>query len=470
MVPRPLVAAVVACSLIIAGCDDGGDTSDVETRTPAGSAPVATITQVPTGVATASSPTVVAPPTWAPATPGRLGTPSDKVLPIRAPDFAPLAGAKAYFGTLGTAGYRIEVPDDWNGSLVMYAHGFRASGDDVYVSNPLGPLRQLFISQGFAWAASSYSENFYVPGIGADDTMDLLAKFEQNYGKPKRTFLVGESMGGNVVALLLEHFPQRFDGALAVCGALGGEEEIDYLASWAMVAEYVTGVTIPIGKGPAPMALALLTKVPQALGDPDAPTPAGERFRSVVRELTGGERPFFEEGFARNFTSNFALLILDPDRRTVAVAAATNEDVEYMIDDSLGVSEGDLNDGVRRLAASPLARDAVAHPDAVPTTGRIERPLLTLHNTGDVFVPITQEVAYRDKVEAAGKADLLVQRAIRDGGHCLFSDAEYTRAWNDLVGWVEDGTKPDGDDFSGDLRDIGRKFTDPLRPDDPGGR
>ena len=119
--------------------------------------------------------------------------------------------------------------------------------------------------------------------------------------------------------------------------------------------------------------------------------------------------------------------------------------------------------------SDPAARNAEAHPDAVLTTGKISDPLLTLHNTGDLFVPISMEQDYRKVVEAAGNGDLLVQRAIRAGGHCKFSGEELTTAFADLVAWVKDAKKPAGEDLSGDLRNAGMAFTDPLRPGDPGG-
>ena len=43
------------------------------------------------------------------------------------------------------------------------------------------------------------------------------------------------------------------------------------------------------------------------------------------------------------------------------------------------------------------------------------------------------------------------------------------RAFDDLVKWVRDGVKPEGDEVEGDLSRAGIKFTQPLRPDDPGG-
>ena len=41
--------------------------------------------------------------------------------------FEALPGATAYWGVHKGAGYRIEVPENWNGNLVMWAHGFRGT-------------------------------------------------------------------------------------------------------------------------------------------------------------------------------------------------------------------------------------------------------------------------------------------------------------------------------------------------------
>jgi dienelactone hydrolase len=353
---------------------------------------------------------------------------------------------------------------------VLWAHGFRGFGTEVSTENPGFALRRTLIDQGYAWGASSYSENGYAPGIGADDTLALKQYFAGQFGTPKRTYIAGASMGGNVVSLSLEYFPGEYDGGLAVCGALTGEEEIDYLVSWAMLAEFTSGVTLPLGEGQARVTTALLTGVSPALGPVESPTTKGKAFANTVMNLTGGPRPFFSEGFKDQFIVNFGLVAADPDRTTLTARASTNEGAVYHIDSGLGFSDDQLNSGVRRLAADAAVRVASVYPDKVPTTGRIGNPLLTLHNTGDLFVPISVEQGYRKKTDAAGKGDLLVQRIIRDGGHCKFSDAEATQAWNDLVRWVTTGTKPVGDNVLGDLADAGRAFTNPLRPNDPGNK
>jgi hypothetical protein len=92
-----------------------------------------------------------------------------------------------------------------------------------------------------------------------------------------------------------------------------------------------------------------------------------------------------------------------------------------------------------------------------------------MHGTGDLFVPIHLERTLAQAVKAAGRDDLLVQRIYRIPGHCGFSVPEQTRAFDDLVHWVRDGVRPQGDDPLADLRDAGRRFTDPLRDGDPGG-
>ena len=375
---------------------------------------------------------------------------------------------KSLYGKLGDAVYHIEVPDPWNGELVMYAHGFFGFGDAQLALEPPEALRKALISEGFAWAGSGFSEYGYKPALGANDTLALKKYFEQTIGKPMRTYLAGTSMGGNVVAFSLEHFPGEYDGALAMCGALGGEEEIDYLLSWAAAAEFTSGVRLPIGQGADKIQSTFFDQMSPALGNVDSPTAKGKQFLDIVRNLTGGPRPFFLEGYKDQYQATFSLLLSDPDRTSIAGRAASTEGVKYHISDGLGLSDDAINSGIRRFVADPQARDATAHPDAVPTTGKISAPLLTLHGTGDLYVPITQEVAYRQKADAAGKGDLLVQRIIRSGGHCRFSDKELTAGFNDLVSWVRDGKKPKGDDLTASLADAGKQFTDTLRAGDPG--
>jgi dienelactone hydrolase len=109
------------------------------------------------------------------------------------------------------------------------------------------------------------------------------------------------------------------------------------------------------------------------------------------------------------------------------------------------------------------------YDELVPFDGNIERPLLTMHGTGDLFVPIFLEQALKKAVIASGKQTLLAQRVYRIAGHCSFSQPEMIKAFDDLARWVHEGRRPDGDDVDGDLSNAGMTFTEPLRPNDPGG-
>ncbi len=204
------------------------------------------------------------------------------------------------------------------------------------------------------------------------------------------------------------------------------------------------------------------------MGRPGAFTARGRQFDSVVKYLMGGDLPFREQGLADRYVANL-LPGTDPQANaSPAGRAVSTRGIRYHIDDGLGVGEDDLNAGVRRLTPAPGARSADENPVFAEFTGRITVPLLTLHTTGDAWVPFRLEQDYRRKVLAAGAGDLLVQRAIRRPGHCAFTRAELERAFDDLVTWIEQGIKPDGDDvLAADPASLGLRWTTPLRPDDP---
>lgn len=398
-------------------------------------------------------------------------TPSTTPVPVAfvpgVPDFDALVGATAHYGYQDGTAYRIEVPDVWNGGLVLWAHGFQGWGAELTPASPPAALREAFVREGYAWAASSFSQNGWVPGVGAYDTLALKRDFSLLVGSPNDTLIVGQSMGGNVVVVSMEQFPKEYVGGLSLCGAVAGVEWIDYLWAWALAGQFLAGVAPPQDAGGVVTGESFERDVLPALRSAEGLSPRGVAFASVIRNLTGGPRPFFDEGFANAFEFNFGLAIGDPARVTEMSRAATTQGIEYRIDPGLGFGDDAINRGVRRLIGDDSLRDPVTHPDTAPTSGHLFAPLLTLHETGDLTVPVSMEQSYRKTVDAAGAGQLLVQRLIRSGGHCAFSDIELLRAWEDLRDWVTNGIRPGGDEVLGDLTDAGRTFTDPLRTGDP---
>lgn len=367
--------------------------------------------------------------------------------------FQALAGAQAMWGVHAGAGYRIEVPADWNGDLVLYAHGYRGEGPELTVGNP--PIRTHLIARGYAWAASSYRANGYVPGTGAQDTHRLLELFGDLVGEPDLVYMTGSSMGGHVTGVAIEQWPDAFDGAQPECGVMGDNELFDFFQDAYLLAEHLVG-DVPA----VPTSADYFTSADgwastrSRLGSsfPAGPlSPAGEQFKSAVEQLTGGDRPTFDTAFAGPtggaFIFNFGSATTGPGRENV--------DTMYQLDSDPAVSAAEqaLNETIVRVAGDPPAR----HPEGLggapgsaavspAISGAISMPVLSTHTIGELFVPFHMEQIYARRVAEHGAADLLVTRAIRDIGHCSFQAPERVRAFDDLVSWVEDGIRPAGDD------------------------
>ena len=367
--------AFAAAAFILAGCGAGASSSG----TPApGASPAAS--------ASASS-------GW--QTPARLPvTPVALSFKPVDPRLDALPGARTIVGENAGATYNIEVPDAWNGEVVYFAHGFRGNGPDLIVQVP--PIRNYLIEHGYAWAASSYSKNGYAPGAGASDTYALRDVFAQKVGVPKRSYMYGQSMGGHVVALSLEQHPTAFDGAVSECGVVAGHEILDYFISWAALASYFSGTDLFASSTDAQKLIgALRTDLPRVLGPANNPTEKGKAFANAIEQLTGGRRAFFREGFLVNYTLNFGLLLQAVAQPQISNAVAENQHTRYTIGEGFGVTDDELNRAVTRIAANPVYRDPAAYPEFADFTGKIQRPLLTIHGTGDLFVPIGLEQSYR---------------------------------------------------------------------------
>jgi pimeloyl-ACP methyl ester carboxylesterase len=381
------------------------------------------------------------------------------------PTFESYNGTKVHFGRYPGGLFRIEVPQNWNGELVLDAHLFVSvsgvGGDELRVGTPA--IRQHLIKSGFAWATSSYRCNGYVSGVGLQDTAGLMNVFSAvTRGlQPRRVYLVGTSLGGQVALLGLEKFPSRFAGALALCPST--PELLDFYFAVAAAAEVVTELRFTSNS----TQNSEMQRVAQITGAPPHYTSKGRQLANVQIELSGGERPFAQEGLSSRFFSNIMDGIQVLTSSSPLARAATNASIEYRVDRSLGLDSNFLNTAVRRKIADQGLRSRDGpYAELVPFTGKIERPLLTVHGTGDLLVPIALEQSLSRAAKAVGRQQWLVQRVIRTPGHCGFSQAEQVRAFDDLVTWVRRGIRPGGDDVLGNLLQAGLAFTDPPRPGD----
>ncbi len=116
-------------------------------------------------------------------------------------------------GRLGPGAlYRLVRPTNWNGSLLLYAHGYVPGSGPVALPAEADLFVSLLVPQGFAIAFSSYSENGWAVKDGAQRTHQLLGIFTSRFGSPTRVYIGGASMGGLITIELLERIPASLPG------------------------------------------------------------------------------------------------------------------------------------------------------------------------------------------------------------------------------------------------------------------
>ena len=135
-------------------------------------------------------------------------------------------GPTTLTGTLPDgATWKAEVPSPWNGTLILYNHGYvaplpGAANPAVDVSDPL--TGGYLLGQGYALAGSSYASTGWAVKDALSDQLAVLDVFAQQVGKPAATYTWGDSLGGMITAGLVQTAPSRFAGALPMCGVLSG--------------------------------------------------------------------------------------------------------------------------------------------------------------------------------------------------------------------------------------------------------
>lgn len=377
-------------------------------------------------------------------------------------------------GSINGAAYRIEIPPNWNGDLLLYSHGYVVPGSANPAEDAGDPITGAYMqSQGYALAGSSYRTTGWAVHEALQDQIALLDFFDATFGKPKQTFAWGHSLGGMVTAGLVQRDPERFVGALPMCGVLAGGVGVWNVAlDSAFVfktllapnsAIQLVNISDPLGNLiSAETVLSQAQNTPQgrarialaaAVGDlpgwfsPTSPEPAANDF--VTREANQFEwdsRVDFP--FAFDFRAELeGRAGGNPSWNTgvdyrAQLAKSVDRDEVLGLYAAAGLSlDADLQTlaGASRVAA---ASSAVRYLEQnIVFNGDLgDVPVLTLHTTGDGLVLNQDEQAYARIVD---DRDLLRQRFIHRAGHCTMTPAETIAAFNALVLRVNTGEWPD---------------------------
>lgn len=136
---------------------------------------------------------------------------------------------------LGGAYDLIAIPDDWNGGLFIYAHGYTADQRflaplpaDLTMANFTQKLPMLLQASvipafsGYAIATTTFSSVGWYVEDAVRDVERLRRHFIRRHGRPTFTYVWGHSGGGMVTATVIEKFPTAYDGAAPMCGPVAG--------------------------------------------------------------------------------------------------------------------------------------------------------------------------------------------------------------------------------------------------------
>ncbi|MEU3984420.1 hypothetical protein AB0F77_30795 [Streptomyces sp. NPDC026672] len=348
--------------------------------------------------------------------------------------------------------YAIAVPKNWNGSLVVHAHGGPDLGDGSDPARSLDDLNRwaVMVDEGYAWAGSSYRRGGYGTRMGAIDTENVRRLFVREFGTPKRTYIHGQSWGGDVAAKAVEMYGRKngpYDGALLTSGVLGGGSRgYDYRVDLRVVYQYYcqnhprpTEPQYPLWEGLRPdstmTTTGLRARLQECTGYSSAPadrTALQQRNLDDILAVTKiPERTL--ESHLRFATFTFRDIV---STRLGGRNPFSNKGVWY----SGSHDDKALNAGVERFSADPAAvRDLSYDSDL---TGKVDIPILTMHAIDDPTAFVEHEAAYRATLQGAHRDRYLVQTFTDEHEHSQLSNSEYANSISALDRWVRTGRKP----------------------------
>ena len=370
------------------------------------------------------------------------------------------------------AAYLIEIPSPWNGTLLLYSHGYVTPGSANPAQDVGDPITRAFLlANGFALAGSSYAHTGWAIQEALLDQVGVLDVFTTMFGKPKRTIAWGHSLGGIITAGLIQRNPQRFDAALPMCGVLSGgvatwNQALDGAFAFKAFFNFggpleVVNITNPLPnlalaesllshaqatpEGRARLALAAALGDTPGWFDPASPEPAANDFAAqetnqflwfqfvdfpfifalrAELEFRAGGNPSWNTGV--NYFDQFENSVNKDEVRALYQVAGLN-------------LENDLEtlNHAARISANPTSVEYLEQN--IIFNGDIGIPVLTLHTTGDGLVVNQNETAYRNTVRQADEERGLRQIFVHRAGHCTFTPAETVVALEKLIARLDSG-------------------------------
>jgi len=342
--------------------------------------------------------------------------------------------------------FSITVPTAWNGDLVIYNHGY----DFDFIGPPVsigGALGDLWLSQGYAVAATGHSMSGWTLFNSKRDTERMVDVFKAEFGAPNDVYVVGFSLGGIVTAQLVEKLQGvNIVGAYPLCGAVAGSRVWDGALDLRLVYDVICGGIAPIPGG--------ATGLPSP-GHPGFPF---TQVDAVIATSTCMDTPFvFGVPGAAARRAAFAAVTQLPESfiagdmvfATLGISNVVYErgklDGENGMS-NIGVTYSDagINAAIERVTPVNKARRRLQRYFS-PKGDVGATKIVSIHTDGDGLVIVENESEYQSVVPAS---NLTVGIVVEAGNtHCGFTEAEITGGWLALEGWVAGLPQPTASDL-----------------------
>ncbi len=391
-------------------------------------------------------------------------------------DDAQASGVKTYRGKFSDgAKYLIQVPSNWNGTLVLYSHGYVLPGSSNPAQDVGDPITGGYLlANGYALGGSSYATTGWAFQQAVPDQIKVLDTFKTLVGAPSRTIAWGHSLGGMVTAGLVQLYPQRFDAALPMCGVVAGS-----VGTWNQALDSAFAFDVLLGSGSGlqlvnikdPVKNVTIAEEILSAAQDDAKGQARIALTAALDDTPGWYDPLSPEPSPTDYAAQEAnqyLWLANIDfpfafdlRAELEGRAGGNGswnngvDYETQLKNSIAYAEVQV---LYRKAGLSLEVDLQALSDAarikakqsaltyleqnIIFNGKIPIPVLTLHTKGDGLVVVEDETAYKDVVDRESDGALLRQLFVHRAGHCEFTPAETVVAFGALISRLETGKWP----------------------------
>lgn len=338
-------------------------------------------------------------------------------------------------GIINGAEYDIQIPNNWNKKLVMYAHGYEPPAAARFGMQP-NPVLNVFLDKGFAVARSAYKRNGWALPEGVDDTENLRQFFIKKYGKPDSTFMTGHSMGGGITVATIEKFPKAYNGGLALCPLSSRPyEQTKFAFDSYVIFNALFGNLLP------PLSQVMTGKSSEFFtGDFKARI---QKAHQVISKIDNQDAlaHFAEHQQLKMEDLPFSLMFIDGVLRDMAAQTGGNP---YDNTNTYYSGYGDdwtLNQKVERLAATSSNQRLTTYD----RTGILDKPLVMMHTTYDQLIsPQYGLVNYDNLVHAQRKEQYLKTFFTNGQGHCAFTPEQTATAFDALRSWAKSGQKPTG--------------------------